>query len=166
MIQNSEFRRSHRWALPWIVAPQCGGVRAFEWAGVALSRSGDESASGTSICLELITPPLRKRADLGRTSQTQPSTFGLGVWAGNSRMSGRRASAVPVHRSTYYSCTASNLLLILFCVHLALAGSLLMHSGLTTGLTMLRRRLGFPHSRHPWGGITLHWKVKDLKINK
>lgn len=146
---NSEFLRSCGWALPWIVALQCGGrVRVFEWAGVALSRGGDESVRLFNL----------SRINNAASSKTRGSGEDLvknnldirtGVRAGNGPMSGsdaaeRRARAVPVHRSTYYSCTASNLLLILFYVHLALAGSLLMHSGLTTRLTMLRMHVGSP----------------------
>lgn len=140
---NSEFPRSCGWALPWIVALQCGGrVRVFEWAGVALSRGGDESVRLFNLSRRFF-----ENARIWGGPRKNNQDIRTRLRAGSGPMSGsdaaeRRARAVPVHRSTYYSCTASNLLLILFYVHLALAGSLLMHSGLTTRLTMLRMRLG------------------------
>lgn len=66
----------------------------------------------------------------------------------------------PIHHSTYYSYTVSNSFFILFYVHQPLVGSLLMHSGLTTRLTMLRTRLTF-HILEAASLCIESWKIKN-----
>lgn len=124
-------------------------MRVFEWADVALSSGGDESLrlfNLSRINNAASSGARRSWEDLVMDLDNEPRVGApTGPMSGSDAEEGQ-GGEVPVHRSTYYSCTASNPLLIRLYVHPALAGSLLMHSGLTTRLTMLRMHLGSPTS--------------------
>lgn len=145
-------------------------MRVFEWAGVALSSGGDESL--WLFNLSRINNAASSKVRGSGEDPVKDLDIQPRVRARQSLMSGSdaeegRERAAPVHHSTYYSCTASNPLLILFYVHLALAGSLLMHSGLTTRLTMLRMHLAPPAPPPtPLGQHHFVLKAQRFKINK
>lgn len=117
-------------------------MRVFEWAG-----AGDESPRFFNLSrINTAAPSKTRRSgeDLVKDLDSQPKVRAReGSLSGSDAAEGQERVA-PVHCSTYYGCMASNLLLSLSSVHLALAGSLLMHSGLTTRLTMLSVHLSFP----------------------